>query len=120
MIRRPPRSTLFPYTTLFRSLALLMNNGSQLSAPGTVILKQDTVLRGTVDAPVVVRSNVVLTAGNVIFSKALTVQSGATVNMDGSLNLQVGGFLESGTLLRVADFGNLILGGVLTNRGTLR
>src|SRR3712207_7780648 len=27
MIRRPPRSTLFPYTTLFRSLALL--EGSQ-------------------------------------------------------------------------------------------
>src|SRR2546430_11102952 len=24
MIRRPPRSTLFPYTTLFRSLTLLM------------------------------------------------------------------------------------------------
>src|SRR2546421_5307627 len=28
MIRRPPRSTLFPYTTLFRSLALL--------APGVI------------------------------------------------------------------------------------
>src|SRR2546425_4297164 len=28
MIRRPPRSTLFPYTTLFRSL------GPPLSAPG--------------------------------------------------------------------------------------
>src|SRR5688572_31870517 len=25
MIRRPPRSTLFPYTTLFRSLRLLMD-----------------------------------------------------------------------------------------------
>src|SRR3989449_11136563 len=25
MIRRPPRSTLFPYTTLFRSLGLLIN-----------------------------------------------------------------------------------------------
>src|SRR5256885_12942755 len=25
MIRRPPRSTLFPYTTLFRSMALLMH-----------------------------------------------------------------------------------------------
>src|SRR2546426_4917871 len=25
MIRRPPRSTLFPYTTLFRSLALLVD-----------------------------------------------------------------------------------------------
>src|SRR2546430_5833754 len=24
MIRRPPRSTLFPYTTLFRSIAVLM------------------------------------------------------------------------------------------------
>src|SRR5256885_12323850 len=25
MIRRPPRSTLFPYTTLFRSLGLMFN-----------------------------------------------------------------------------------------------
>src|SRR3712207_7104170 len=30
MIRRPPRSTLFPYTTLFRSLALTMD-GSNVS-----------------------------------------------------------------------------------------
>src|SRR5256885_9284124 len=28
MIRRPPRSTLFPYTTLFRSPALLLDTGS--------------------------------------------------------------------------------------------
>src|SRR5256885_13249371 len=27
MIRRPPRSTLFPYTTLFRSLAVLREPG---------------------------------------------------------------------------------------------
>src|SRR3712207_6943441 len=27
MIRRPPRSTLFPYTTLFRSPALLQDRG---------------------------------------------------------------------------------------------
>src|SRR5256885_9157504 len=27
MIRRPPRSTLFPYTTLFRSLYLLCHGG---------------------------------------------------------------------------------------------
>src|SRR5258705_5371339 len=31
MIRRPPRSTLFPYTTLFRSLAV-----TGVAAPGTV------------------------------------------------------------------------------------
>src|SRR5256885_17024829 len=28
MIRRPPRSTLFPYTTLFRSVHLPMQSGS--------------------------------------------------------------------------------------------
>src|SRR2546428_8685147 len=30
MIRRPPRSTLFPYTTLFRSIANLRFHGSAL------------------------------------------------------------------------------------------
>src|SRR2546426_9071325 len=30
MIRRPPRSTLFPYTTLFRSLELLLRAGAQV------------------------------------------------------------------------------------------
>src|SRR5260370_11461507 len=29
MIRRPPRSTLFPYTTLFRSLQILGKGGAQ-------------------------------------------------------------------------------------------
>src|SRR3712207_7702115 len=32
MIRRPPRSTLFPYTTLFRSRANIQNSGSALGA----------------------------------------------------------------------------------------
>src|SRR3712207_7528051 len=31
MIRRPPRSTLFPYTTLFRSLRDLLVNGQLLA-----------------------------------------------------------------------------------------
>src|SRR5256885_6122945 len=33
MIRRPPRSTLFPYTTLFRSVAVTMRGGRD-SRPG--------------------------------------------------------------------------------------
>src|SRR3712207_6954359 len=33
MIRRPPRSTLFPYTTLFRSLAQLLFRGRVLRRP---------------------------------------------------------------------------------------
>src|SRR2546421_6451123 len=32
MIRRPPRSTLFPYTTLFRSVVLLIALAAALSA----------------------------------------------------------------------------------------
>src|SRR5256885_12069956 len=33
MIRRPPRSTLFPYTTLFRSPEELMTEAKNLGAP---------------------------------------------------------------------------------------
>src|SRR3712207_7008285 len=41
MIRRPPRSTLFPYTTLFRSDALA-NHGP---APVTITFERDGVRR---------------------------------------------------------------------------
>src|SRR5258708_31888705 len=36
MIRRPPRSTLFPYTTLFRSGAFLQHALGQTCGPGGV------------------------------------------------------------------------------------
>src|SRR5689334_23913475 len=36
MIRRPPRSTLFPYTTLFRSDLLLLDVWGKLKKPGSV------------------------------------------------------------------------------------
>src|SRR3712207_8847665 len=41
MIRRPPRSTLFPYTTLFRSTFLkgsVQTDGSSVSFPGIATL----------------------------------------------------------------------------------
>src|SRR2546430_11659743 len=34
MIRRPPRSTLFPYTTLFRSLRNLKSQGRRIAVYG--------------------------------------------------------------------------------------
>src|SRR2546427_8596807 len=36
MIRRPPRSTLFPYTTLFRSAAAAAHEGMQPLAQGRI------------------------------------------------------------------------------------
>src|SRR3989454_6787564 len=37
MIRRPPRSTLFPYTTLFRSCALLYTSGTTGKPKGCLL-----------------------------------------------------------------------------------
>src|SRR3712207_7614657 len=43
MIRRPPRSTLFPYTTLFRSE--LMDNSIQAGAKNVELLCAETVVQ---------------------------------------------------------------------------
>src|SRR3712207_7165941 len=52
MIRRPPRSTLFPYTTLFRSVVTFIVSEQrqikELAFRGNVKIDTDT-LRGTVD-----------------------------------------------------------------------
>src|SRR3712207_6996559 len=42
MIRRPPRSTLFPYTTLFRSLARKAD--ALVGGPDAVLVVDDTAL----------------------------------------------------------------------------
>src|SRR3712207_7344903 len=43
MIRRPPRSTLFPYTTLFRSVVLLLDDGRTRAA----LVTHDLIATGT-------------------------------------------------------------------------
>src|SRR3712207_7238883 len=40
MIRRPPRSTLFPYTTLFRSGEVITTSGSLPPVPSALAQKQ--------------------------------------------------------------------------------
>src|SRR3712207_7450871 len=48
MIRRPPRSTLFPYTTLFRSISLTVTTDSNhhpaLAATKPLTQRQNTIL----------------------------------------------------------------------------
>src|SRR3712207_8372920 len=61
MIRRPPRSTLFPYTTLFRSPAVAQEPGPTGGAEATVgqpglnvrpgaLLQRTLAIRGQTDA----------------------------------------------------------------------
>src|SRR5688572_31605108 len=46
MIRRPPRSTLFPYTTLFRSCRLVRTEAaSKITLPGPAIVTVGPTLR---------------------------------------------------------------------------
>ena len=49
MIRRPPRSTLFPYTTLFRSGAVLLTEG-QCVKPTRLLEKEFQFQAPTVEA----------------------------------------------------------------------
>src|SRR5438270_10958585 len=41
MIRRPPRSTLFPYTTLFRSRRIASPRGDEFDAPALEVFAGD-------------------------------------------------------------------------------
>src|SRR3989449_6966887 len=45
MIRRPPRSTLFPYTTLFRSLSALPEERQTMLFSATISLEVDALAR---------------------------------------------------------------------------
>src|SRR3712207_7008231 len=45
MIRRPPRSTLFPYTTLFRSALIVIYVGTQLAAGLVMAVSSDSTQR---------------------------------------------------------------------------
>src|SRR2546423_11400468 len=50
MIRRPPRSTLFPYTTLFRSARLRDKLGATVALPKLIaFLEKKTVLRESLE-----------------------------------------------------------------------
>src|SRR5258708_14653889 len=57
MIRRPPRSTLFPYTTLFRSrnfgVKLKLNPVRCLIEGQRIVLVDDSIVRGTTSRKIV-------------------------------------------------------------------
>src|SRR2546422_11775013 len=56
MIRRPPRSTLFPYTTLFRSCGLLQRR--EMAGAGVAVRDQDVAEAGARERAAVVDQRV--------------------------------------------------------------
>src|SRR2546422_8589308 len=59
MIRRPPRSTLFPYTTLFRSVVTVRT----IDAIDSSKNHAGEIFRASLDAPIVVDDKVIVPAG---------------------------------------------------------
>src|SRR3989454_1741034 len=77
MIRRPPRSTLFPYTTLFRSLAAKIAQIDGAALPvGTLditLYRDDLGLRGAplirgTDIPFSIKNKTVILVDDVLFT----------------------------------------------------
>src|SRR5256886_9775606 len=85
MIRRPPRSTLFPYTTLFRSpIALGTDAGNPLTLHGASVFMELEAMQSSGLAP-----RDVLVAATAHAARALgldstgTVTAGAPAGLDG-------------------------------------
>src|SRR3712207_6944325 len=79
MIRRPPRSTLFPYTTLFRSLRLLRPVGGEDGGGEAHIVR----VRGAADADLVaeLRAREVLVAREALGDRKSTRLNSSHANI---------------------------------------
>src|SRR2546423_10035901 len=73
MIRRPPRSPLFPYTTLFRSQAITVGGTAVTVSHGSVTLGAGNELTFTPDADY---------NGSAVFSYTVTTSGGVTETAD--------------------------------------
>src|SRR5256885_9827470 len=95
MIRRPPRSTLFPYTTLFRSLTVTVPDDSSISAsPSSVTVVQGQSVTSTVSTTV--------TSGNAqtMTLSASGLPAGATASFNPSTVTAGGGSPATHTTAR--------------------
>src|SRR5256885_16347240 len=94
MIRRPPRSTLFPYTTLFRSIRMLNGNAAgrevplvkvvtTLGKPGVAVASITQKHHGFVLAQLEGDSPSLKLNGQEIGRRAMPLQHGDTVELAG-------------------------------------
>src|SRR3712207_163282 len=118
MIRRPPRSTLFPYTTLFRSEDIFENQGAQLVkevATKTNDVAGDGTTTATVLAQIIVREglkNVAAGANPVILRSGVDKAVEAAVEAIKSQSTEISGKEEISRVgaisARSEEVGNVI------------
>src|SRR5258708_5311223 len=115
MIRRPPRSTLFPYTTLFRSKAivkggLLVNIGVEAFLPASQIdvstPKILTHFVGNTYDFKVVKSN--QERQNIVLSRRELIEQERTERRSKLLSEMTPGDIRKGTVKNITDFGAFI------------
>src|SRR5258705_1224290 len=90
MIRRPPRSTLFPYTTLFRSNAVtgLQLSSSTLNGPGTLTNAATLQLQSwTIHTPLLHQRMHLVPPQIITISGVLTTTASSIIRIPG--NVQV-------------------------------
>src|SRR2546427_12041637 len=89
MIRRPPRSTLFPYTTLFRSVVGTVRAGRQVlvGKGGEVegdVISREAIIGGEVRGSIRAEERVEIQASCVVHgdiaAKRILVQEGGEIN----------------------------------------
>src|SRR5258708_17357966 len=98
MIRRPPRSTLFPYTTLFRSNDTLSNSGT---------------LKATLNSTLELINTTVTNA----ITGMVTVDALSTLDLDGGDSITNGTLGNAGTVDATGT--NALHGMAITNSVTL-
>src|SRR5256885_17213256 len=90
MIRRPPRSTLFPYTTLFRSLVKRVNIDTLLARPGRKdSITGDSAVVDTLNHVVVLQLKFDTAAARYMGTDSGTVAYGIRVSADSLASIAI-------------------------------
>src|SRR3712207_3692713 len=80
MIRRPPRSTLFPYTTLFRSLSGIASGGAILAQGASLVVVYENGGDATRDIVLYDGNEVIDGSGDVVTTTLGGFAAGAPVS----------------------------------------
>src|SRR2546427_56130 len=103
MIRRPPRSTLFPYTTLFRSTESLAQVSRRVSEDGTEAAQASSTASDVANRN---RQQIRGAIERLVALKAFVGESSAKVQELGQVSRRITGFIAS--IRELADMTNLL------------